>query len=856
MLPAIEAAVRASIISPSEYAKEKLGKLHQVVIEPKNKSYSIEIHLKPNGSLSMEELKQAFQLFDMTLMDHDTDEFGFRTSQNVKQIEQLSEVFELLFASGCNSYTFNEKIVIELADLDKELGRLREQLEKWNNQWEEMEKLPLLALFSRGYLLQLADLIGRNKTDDVVSILQILLPSAASIMGESINKLVQQAPRIGTEETWLSTAQLFEILRHLHQLIEDASHQRTADLINRDDPALFLVAYGQTLKSYFNSYTTVAILNVPRELLVGSALAAYASLTQQLIEPSRILFVTTNTDKEEIERFMKLWSVAKFIDQDIFIIVHVERLTAACAIVVREGVERVLPERRAKLLLLAQHQHRIQSTKSLGARLGLVSDRLLNINFTADQLRECLSTRLPIESNHLYFYTSKLPGCGKSQQVLRKVSELKPIPDYYRICVRTGTVEELMTSLKSIKIADESGKRAVFLHLDVAHSVSLEFNDILLSLYMNGALYDPQNAKLGYWIMSPQTSIAVEFASPFGMDEFPIIAYLGQHHICECEKSFFTYQLAEMPRIIGQPVTVNLSDALIVAGKFLQLKQQAGEEGLCTWDDLCSHPENITNNPLAEEDTFDLLVDSFQHCDDKKMLVENRNAPTFSALNAMASFLHHHICVMIRSVWFNLSAVNLFLPRKYLAPVFKQNIFDFLLKVANDCITRCWSVVNQGKKLPDMDWKNRQRAMLLLGRSDMHITGVNIVGRDAEALKAMFHPDLLDDLQRQGLQFQEFRGFQNLVKNQQDAEEDAQLSVILNATRSLFLLDGTTSSIEKVKQLDKQDRNTTAMQRLHGFIAQDQGLVDISNREFLNCFYINSITLYLGMFLRVTTSRK
>jgi hypothetical protein len=194
-------------------------------------------------------------------------------------------------------------------------------------------------------------------------------------------------------------------------------------------------------------------------------------------------------------------------------------------------------------------------------------------------------------------------------------------------------------------------------------------------------------------------------------------------------------------------------------------------------------------------------------------------------------------------MWFNDSAENLFHPNKYLAHVFKQNIFDLLLKVANDCITRCWSVVNQGKKLPHIDWTNRQRAMLLLGRSDMDVTGINIVGRDAEALKAMFHPIVLRSLQQQGLQFQEFHGFQNLVKDQKGAE------VILNATRSLFLLDGTTSSIDKIKQLDNHDRNTPVITRLHKFIAQDQGLVDISNCEFFYRFYINSIFVLINFHL-------
>jgi hypothetical protein len=41
--------------------------------------------------------------------------------------------------------------------------------------------------------------------------------------------------------------------------------------------------------------------------------------------------VTTNTDKLEVERFMKLWSVAN-VEKDFFIIVHVERLTVTGAV--------------------------------------------------------------------------------------------------------------------------------------------------------------------------------------------------------------------------------------------------------------------------------------------------------------------------------------------------------------------------------------------------------------------------------------------------------------------------------------------------------------------------------------------
>uniref|UniRef100_A0A0P4YE06 AAA+ ATPase domain-containing protein n=2 Tax=Daphnia magna TaxID=35525 RepID=A0A0P4YE06_9CRUS len=807
MLPEIQAAVRASIISPSEDAKEKLAKLRQVVIDPKNESYSIEIRLEPTGSLSMEELKQAFQLLDMAAVDDggDSGELIGRTRRNVGLIEKLSEVFRHLYASGCITFTFRERIFIDLADLETEIKGMQDQLEKWTDQWKEIEEMPFLSLFSRGYLLQLADLIGRNESDDVKSILKIRLPSGASKIDTLVNQLIQRTPRIGGEEDWLSVAQLFKILRHLHQLIEAIFHQKSPELALPS----FLVSYGRTLKSHFID-KAVVILNVPRDLLVGSSLAAFISLTNQPIEPSRILFVTTNTDKPEVERFMKLWSVAK-AEEDFFIILHVERLTAACACAVREGVDRVLPERRAKLLLLAQHHHRVHATKSLGARLGVVSDRLLEVNFTADQLRHCFASLLPNAAN-LHFFTSKLSGCGKSQQAMQKATDQMRSPDYYRICVRTGSVDELLASLKKIEnLSSQSRKSAAYLHLDVAHSVSFEFNDILLSLLVHGALFDPKKAKLGYWMISPQTSIAIEFASPFGVNEFPVIAYLGKHIVCECNKSFFSYDLAAMPRVLGQPVTINRSNALVATGKFLQLKQ-AGQEGLRMWDDICSLPETLMIDPLPEDSTFDLLVDSFQHA-------ENRNTPTFSALNAMASFLYRHICAMITSMWFNGSAVYLF-ERDDLARVFKLNVFNLLLKVANDSINRCWSMVNQGKKLAEMDWTNRQRAMFLLGlNEDGFITGMNVVGRDANALKSMFHASLLPTLQQQCLHFQELRGFRNLMESREGAE------VILNAMRSLLLLDGTATSAVKVYQLDSHSKNTAANLRLKELVGQDQGYV-------------------------------
>ena len=110
--------------------------------------------------------------------------------------------------------------------------------------------------------------------------------------------------------------------------------------------------------------------------------------------------------------------------------------------------------------------------------------------------------------------------------------------------------------------------------------------------------------------------------------------------------------------------------------------------------------------------------------------------------------------------------------------------------------------------------------MFLLGLSeDGSVTGMNVVGRDAGALREMFHASLLPILQQQCLRFQELRGFRNLVQSQEGAE------VILNAMRSLLLLDGTVTSAVKVYQLDSYPNSTPATQRLQELTGQEHGYV-------------------------------
>ena len=224
-------------------------------------------------------------------------------------------------------------------------------------------------------------------------------------------------------------------------------------------------------------------------------------------------------------------------------------------------------------------------------------------------------------------------------------------------------MEELLLSLKKVEnFSTRSQKQSVFLHLDVAHSCSLEFNDILLSLLIHGALFDSRKAKQGFWTIAQHTQIAIELASPFSAKEFPIIEYLGRHVICVCDRSTFTYDLAEMPRTLGEKVTLNRSTALVAAVKFLMMKQN-GLDGVEEWDQLCQDPETLFLNRIPEQQAFDLLLASFQH-------PENQRTPTYSAITSMAKFIFRHMNAMKSSMWFNQNATLLFESRNF-AQLFK-----------------------------------------------------------------------------------------------------------------------------------------------------------------------------------------
>ena len=185
-------------------------------------------------------------------------------------------------------------------------------------------------------------------------------------------------------------------------------------------------------------------------------------------------------------------------------------------------------------------------------------------------------------------------------------------------------MEELLLSLKKVeKFSTRSHKQSVFFHLDVAHSCSLEFNDILLSLLIHGALFDPRKAKQGFWTIAQHAQIAIELASPFSAKEFPIIEYLGRHVMCVCDHSVFTYDLAVMPRTLGEKVSLDRSNALVAAAKFLMIKQN-GLNGVVEWDQLCQEPEMLFMDPIPEQQAFNLLLTSFQQA-------ENRRIPTFAS---------------------------------------------------------------------------------------------------------------------------------------------------------------------------------------------------------------------------------
>ena len=106
-------------------------------------------------------------------------------------------------------------------------------------------------------------------TRQVGSILRTLLPSASEKLERNVVRLVQlvigRSQIDGDEDAWLSTGQLLYILKQLHKLVQLVFYENGFEL----DLPNFLTSFGRSLRSH------IEILNVPRDLLAGSALAAY-----------------------------------------------------------------------------------------------------------------------------------------------------------------------------------------------------------------------------------------------------------------------------------------------------------------------------------------------------------------------------------------------------------------------------------------------------------------------------------------------------------------------------------------------------------------------------------------------------
>lgn len=64
-------------------------------------------------------------------------------------------------------------------------------------------------------------------------------------------------------------------------------------------------------------------------------------------------------------------------------------------------------------------------------------------------------------------------------------------------------------------------------------------------------------------------------------------------------------------------------------------------DGLTQWDAMCANEGMTMTDSLPERETFQYLVGAFK-------MIDNKQSPTFSSLNAMANFLHRHINVMLK----------------------------------------------------------------------------------------------------------------------------------------------------------------------------------------------------------------
>jgi len=781
--PDIDTALKELAVSPSESAKRHATALSSLHVSTSYSGPVLRVKLKspvgvPNEVLGLEELKQDLQLLEMSKDDSIEQSIGEANAINegltmIGVILEIWDLFVKLFEAGHTHFTQPKEELIHCA-LDRLVAKkqtLRIQLSDWENLWIQLKNYPLLARFPRDHLFYLAELVRTKQVQELTNRITMFLWKIPVDLDSYLHGLVDKYSERLQKANEHSSIECFKDLYaefHDGLLIQSKHSCSESNLIIPES----IREFGHYLQSLFLKQV-IQLAICGEEEIINAGLCAHIALTKTTPDPAHFLVASAETTDIEIERFLSLWRHGD--QREFFSIVHVESLNPNAVRVVKKCIPYYEDlSSRPKLLLLAvdNRQLKTDSTKALGALLGLSVDVKLEYGVPIKDVRTIIVRQLPV-SSRIRCFTSTYPGCGKTSQIQLWANGINECL-YYRIPIRCASVEDILKLLRQtmIQSALETQANPILLHFDIGFSTGVEFRTILLSLLLQQGIFDPFHANLGVWSVrdSNQVFIAVEFASPFGLKQFPVIG-LFDHIIVACDPEALHY---DRPVINNGRVTIEPNYSLKVTTWFLQQYslgdfapwEQARLEQLNYYDDLSLawafflwNCEPLVSNEQAFQLFQQYLTGSAY-----------QTGLSFSSFSMLAGCITNSIRGLFTQ------HLDLF-ENAQLDSLFRQNMFDLVFATARATVFRSTYFNRSSGEINCVPWESKTPTLLTVESHAMNVFGTN-----EQTLKEnTFHQSIRPFIEAQGIKLF------TLCGNSAMSQEQTQL--LKGAIRAMIILD-------------------------------------------------------------------
>lgn len=776
---------------------------------------------------------------------------------------------------------------------------LRSKVKTWRELLSGIEQqLPLLSCFPHEWLMRLAHMLsGTVQGAGGMHAQAAVLDSAVRVFTQydvpiDADALLDEEFSLDSRVAEPETVHMWDVLRTLHRHMEDwraCSQERAlrgvAEVEASADafPPAFL-DFADAMRQEMRGATSV-VLAVPPTEQYAAALSVLVACnwTCTLLDPNALLACTRETDERTVRRFVRMWWQGATMSSTA-VLLNADQLAPRCVKAVAEMVrsaatqaERgVVQHARARSLVLicqTSDGHHARHLEDLARQLGASAPVYLRCG---DERRREVSSllRLPSWSDvrvvtqrrvhesvttRVRWYTSKDAGSGRSSAIQMWACEQSA--RYYRIPVLAPDAGDLLGVLRNIgSVFGVKGdaRERVLLHLDVKYSVVAEHvAHCLLMVALRRSLYDEHKpSESPIWELGEHTLLAVEFAAPGGVAQYPLLSLVGKHFECESSAERFAFlrpvpRAAEMGDAISMWAAVSRApsgdtaepsnssvwahstipslrfDARVdadaqLAALFLSLHQLMSaataadrDAGHAKWHVVAGLAEQL-GHAFTDSDGLRALVPSTEEAHRllENLLSGDRSASpapiSFSSMAAASRFialLFRHL-VRMEIFWLAMFEGETAHANKMRASLVNQ-VADAARQIAQpqlkveigrgDSAHGCGAVIawDAPGQTVNGEWGCSANLMVFGIGADLTFHGMYPVCRDAKLLRNDFGPTAVELLRAHGIDIVELAGQSDLLGGGTDA------TVFANTCRALLFLDGTDVNLKRIALADQ-----------------------------------------------------